>query len=78
MLMIVVLSVISDVTRKVTNRLIGSRPFAKYVAPSMNMEGVVMSLVSTTLASYCFYLLSLGPYASFVLPIDMNSYIIFG
>ena len=79
MLLIIVLCTVTHLTRNIANQLLGKRPFAKYVAPSLKVEGVVVSLMCSTLTSYCLYLLSVNDnYNTYVLKIDLNSYLIFG
>lgn len=79
MLLIIVVSLVADVTRVTLGSRLSKRPFAKYVAPDMYLDGVVISLVMASLTTYGMWIASQkGMLTAYVLPLDRDTYLIFG
>ena len=79
MLLIILTTLLSDVARKLTSPYIGSRPFAKYIAPKMYVESVVVYILTSTLLNYLFFMLSQNPsFAPLLLQITKDEYLMFG
>ena len=58
MLLIIVISVVSETVRKCTSGLISEKPFAKYIAPKMRVDGVMFGVLSSLAVSYGFSIMT--------------------
>ena len=77
--MIIVIITVSEYVRKFISGKFSTRPFAKYIAPSMYIDGVMCAVIASLGVSYGFWLLSINPqYSEYVLQISRDEYLIFG
>jgi CDP-diglyceride synthetase len=79
MLLIIVTTVVADSACKLTSPYIGNRPFAKYIAPKMYVESVVVYILTSTVLNYLFYVASQhAATSSYFLQISKDEYLMFG
>ena len=67
------------VSNFVRSQRFGSHPFAQYVAPSLRLEGVLLSIFTSTFVSYAFYEISKRTEGEFMIAkIQVEEYLMFG
>lgn len=77
-MMLVVICSVSGYSRTKLSGVISHWPFAQYIAPKMYIDGVVISQAVATATAYMFYLLSQSKYSDLALPLDRDTYLIYG
>lgn len=77
-LILVILSSMAEFTKQMTGNCFGKQPFAKYVAPFMQMEGVALTIFTTTSTSYGLYFLSTTEYNKWMVHTSIECYLIIG
>lgn len=77
-LILIVLSAMAEFTKQMTGHCFGKQPFAKYVAPFMQMEGVALTIFTTTATSYGLYYLSTQEYNKWMVSTTLECYLVLG